>query len=358
MPTGPQSRDPKNEGFAALEVAVIGAGLSGLVCARNLVDRGYQVRVFDKARGPGGRMSTRRAGAWRFDHGAQYFTARDPRFVRAIESWQQVGLVERWEGITAVLDRASIAVKDDATERFVGVPGMNAVCRHLADGLEVSYRTRVESLELMNGRWRIVEDGGAELGRFDGVVISAPAPQTARLLGNVAPDLADRAGRAKMAPCWAVMAGFPAALATGFDGAFVDNSPLSWVSRNASKPGRPDGEGWILHASPEWSQHHLEVEHETAAGLLLKAFAEALGGLDASPVHLEAHRWRYALPIEPLREACLFSPELRLAACGDWCGGPRVEGAFLSGWSAAESLLGVKARAEEPSSRASPRRRP
>lgn len=349
MPTDPRRRDPENHDPAALEVAVIGAGLSGLVCARNLVDQGFQVHIFDKARGPGGRMSTRRAGAWRFDHGAQYFTARDPRFIRAIESWQQIGLVERWEGITAVLDRGSIDVKDDATERFVGVPGMNAVCRHLAAGLEVRYRTRVESLELVNDRWSIVEDGGAVLGQFDGVVISAPAPQTSQLLENVAPDIAHQAGAAEMAPCWAVMAGFPEALATGFDGAFVDNSPLSWVARNASKPGRGDGEGWILHASREWSQRHLEAEHGTAARLLLKAFAEALGGLDASPVHLEAHRWRYALPVEPLREACLFSPELRLAACGDWCGGPRVEGAYLSGCAAAQSLLGVQTLSEESS---------
>lgn len=354
MPSHVRWLQPEDPSITALHVAVVGAGLSGLTCARSLADRGHHVRIFEKARGPGGRMSTRRSGDWRFDHGAQYFTVRDSRFARTVESWRQDGTVEKWDGTTAVLDHGLIKVNDGTTERYVGVPGMNAVCQHLAADLEVSYQTRVESLELMNDRWRLVAEGGAELGRFDAVVISAPAPQTAQLLENVAPDIASQAGATKMAPCWAVMVGFPGPLATGFDGAFVDNSPLNWVARNASKPGRSDGEGWVLHASPEWSQRHLEIEHETAAGLLLDAFDEALGGLEATPVHLEAHRWRYALPVEALAAVCLFNRELRLAACGDWCGGPRVEGAFLSGFAAAEGLLGVQSLAEGPSQGALP----
>jgi predicted NAD/FAD-dependent oxidoreductase len=283
-------------------------------------------------------MSTRRADEWRFDHGAQYFTARNPEFSRQVDSWRHLGLVEKWAARIAVIDQGSIDFKCDSIERFVGVPGMNAICRHLAAGLEVTYQIEVGGLERREFGWSLTDANGADIGRYDTVVVSAPAPQSARLLEGVAPAIATAASAVEIAPCWAAMVGFARPLETEFDGAFVAGSPLSWVARNTSKPGRPSAESWVLHASPEWSQRHLEIERERAAGLLLEAFSRALGGPVDAPVHLAAHRWRFALPNEPLAQACLADPELRVVACGDWCGGPRVEGAFLSGLAAAHAV--------------------
>lgn len=328
------NRDPAKPG-----VAVVGAGISGLICARTLADHGHRVKVFDKARGAGGRMSTRRAGAWRFDHGAQYFTVRDPGFRARVAAWRRDGLVAPWTGRIAVLDGGVTVMKADDTERLVAVPGMNALCRHLARDLDVSCETRVGVLQRTADRWRLRSSDGLDLGDFDAVVVSAPAPQAAALLGDAAPELAARAGSVAMSPCWAVMAAFPEPLALGFDGAFAHRSPLAWVARNTSKPGRPEGEAWVLHGSPEWSQDNLDLEPDEAAARLLEAFGEAAGGLGSDPAHLEAHRWRYALPQAPLAEPCLFDTGRRLAVCGDWCGGPRVEGAFLSGATAARRLL-------------------
>ncbi len=324
-----------------LVTAVLGAGLSGLACARSLADSGWSVRVFDKARGAGGRMSTRRADGRHFDHGAQYFTVRDERFEGFVESWRQNGLVSEWDGEIAVLGDEAKRWKDRRTRRFVGVPGMNSICRHLAAGLDLTFETRVAGLDRVDGRWLLTSDGGAELGSYDSVVVSAPAPQTAALLKEPAPALAARAARVDMAPCWAVMASFPVPLRLGFDGAFVHDSALSWVARNNSKPGRPDGEAWLLHASPDWSRAHLELEKEDAAKLLLAAFRTAVGGLDQDAAEVDAHRWLYALPTNPLTEPYLYDADLGLGACGDWCGGPRVEGAFLSGCALADRLLGL-----------------
>jgi predicted NAD/FAD-dependent oxidoreductase len=284
-------------------------------------------------------MSTRRAGELRFDHGAQYFTARDPRFADRVDGWQRDGLVQPWAGRIVVLEDGGVVPKDDGTRRFVAVPGMNAICRRLADSLDVSYGARVTDLEKEGGRWRVVSDVGVELGSFDAVVVSAPAPQTAALLEDVAPELAARAGAVEFAPCWALMAAYDKRLDLGFDGAFVHGSPLSWIARNASKPERPGVESWVLHGSPQWSQDHIEISREEAARRLLAAFDAAVGGLDLDPTHSVAHRWRYALPTEPLSEPFLYDAELGLAACGDWCSGPRVEGAFLSGRAVAEAIL-------------------
>ena len=348
MPRGPKVEMTALATRRPLDVAVIGAGMSGLMCARTLADHGQRVRVFEKSRGPGGRMSTRRAGELSFDHGAQYFTVRDPRFQHLVRTWLDDGLVAPWAGAIAVVGQGALEIEDDPTERFVGVPGMNAVCRHLATDLDVAYGVRIAGLARDGSRWRL-HAGDEEIGRFDAVVVSAPAPQTASLLAEVAPGLGERAAAVEMAPCWAVMVRFAEPLGLPFDGAFVHGSPLSWVARNDSKPGRPPLETWVLHGSPEWSEKHLEVGTERAARRLVDAFREALGRDLAAPDHLLAHRWRFALPTDRLPEPCRFDPELAVAACGDWAGGPRVEGAFLSGGAAASRLLALRPSSGRPS---------
>lgn len=321
-------------------VAVIGGGLSGLACARDLADHGCSVHVFEKGRGVGGRMSTRRVGDLQFDHGAQYFTVRDERFRSFVDSGCREGFIARWDGDIAVLGEGGAQPKHRAVDRFVGVPAMNALCRRLALGLDLVLQTQVAALERMEGRWHLTSDQQAELGSYDAVVVAVPAPQAATLLRASAPEMAARAAGAVLAPCWAGMASFTDPLDLGFDAAFVDDSPLSWVARNSSKPGRSSAEAWVLHASPEWSLEYLDLESKAVASLLLDAFRTAVGGLDSEPTHLAAHRWRFALPAEPLPEPFLLQHDLRLGACGDWCGGPRVEGAFLSGRALADGLRG------------------
>ena len=329
-----------------LNIAVIGAGLSGLVCARLLSESDARVRVFDKARGPGGRMATRREGNLRFDHGAQYFTVRDPHFRRFIEQWRDEGLVARWPASIALVKNGEIEIKDDSTERWVGVPGMSAICGHLAAELDVSYGSRIVHIEHRENGWRLETADGSDPGRFDAIVLSAPAPQTAALLATPAPKLAARTDEVEMAPCWAVMASYSNDLELGFDGAFVDGSPLGWIARNGSKPGRPPGETWVLHATPEWSREHLELDQEVAAQWLTDALCEAVKRDLPSPTSVTAHRWRFALPVNPLSDPCLFDATRSVAVCGDWAGGPRVEGAFLSGRSAAKELIQFRTMAK------------
>lgn len=324
-------------------VAVIGAGISGLTCARILADRDVPVVVFEKSRGVGGRMATRRSetGA-SFDHGAQYFTVRDERFQSFVDSWQHAGLVQRWGGrIVSLRDQNAEHDKSSAA-RFVACPGMNAICRHLAEGLEVRTHQRVSPPARAQGKWLVSDDAGNGLGSFDVVVVSAPAPQAAQLLQS-SPHLARRAPSVRTAGCWALLVQFPARLELDYDGAFVQDSPLSWIARNSSKPGRhSEMEIWVLHASADWTQCHLEEPAEAIQERLLDAFRDAAGPHAIPPSNVVAHRWRYALPTEPLPDRYLFDADLNIGACGDWCSGPRVEGAFLSGAALAERLLALE----------------
>ena len=103
-------------------IAVIGAGISGLSCSKNLHDGAFELSVYDKSRGPAGRMSTRRGDGWQCDHGAQYFTARDPGFRAEVARWQAAGVAGVWPARLAVFNEADGQRSETRLERFVGVP--------------------------------------------------------------------------------------------------------------------------------------------------------------------------------------------------------------------------------------------
>jgi photolyase PhrII len=320
-------------------VAVIGAGVAGLACARTLHDHGLPVVVFDKARGPGGRTSTRRAEGGGFDHGALYFTARDPRFRRVVESWVLDGVVAPWEGRFVRLKAGGERSPDLLqTERFVGVDRMSAVAAHLAAELKLTPSVQVSALHHDGRRFTLIDGAGAAHEGFDVVLLALPAPQAAPLLA-LSPSLAVRAAEARLDPCQAVMVRLAAPLDLGFDAARVEGSALGYAARDSSKPGRAPGERWVLHGARDWSATHLEDPPELVVKALVGAFSE-VAGAEVLPVEANAHRWRYALATGPFGEDALWDNTLGLGACGDWCVGPRVEAAYLSGVAMAGRVLG------------------
>lgn len=334
-----QNRVQKPARTRPLRIAIIGAGMAGLTAGNTLRHHGHEVVLFEKARGPGGRMATRRADAVAFDHGAQYFTARDGRFKRYVDAWCMQGLVAPWNGKIAVAEAGRLTERPIHTTRYVGVPRMSALTRRLSTELAINFNTRIERLTHDGDAWTLSSTDKSFSG-FDAVVLTVPPEQAVPLLAE-APALAAKAAGIQILPCWAGMVAFEQPLDLPFDGIFINDAPLSWAARNGSKPGRDGKETWVLHATPEWSSKHLEAEKEAIAPRLTEAFFEATGGAPALPVHLQAHRWRYALPENPLDAGCLWDEETQIAVCGDWCQGARVEGAFLSGMAAAGRILGL-----------------
>ena len=319
------------------DVAVIGAGLAGLAAARELSSAGLTVRVFDKGRGAGGRTAARRTPEFTFDHGAQYFTVRRPRFAGLVDEATRAGAVARWNGSIVALGRDGVRSTSNQTERFVGTPTMSALARHLARDLDVRQGVCVDAVE-RNGEGLFPFSEGIPLGRYRALVCTVPTGQVEPLLGDLTP-LARRAAETPMQPCWAVMVGFDRRLDLAFDGAFVEDSPLTWVARNSSKPGRPPAEAWVLHAAPEWTLDHWNADPGRVIEWLLGELGERARLELPNPVHAVAHRWRYALPAPPLEVGALHERETGIVLAGDWCAGARVEGAVISGWAAAEHLL-------------------
>jgi hypothetical protein len=330
---------PGSEATTA-DVVVVGAGWSGLTAAARLASSGRSVVVVEKARGPGGRSATRRHEGYVFDHGAQYLTTRTDAFLEQVQSWSRAGLLATWRPELAVFGDRPADAGVAPTERWVGVGGMNAVLRRLAEGLECRWRWRAENLSYSAGRWRVASDAGASLSTR-ALLLTAPPAQSASLLGAEHP-LSARMTGVDMLPCWALMAGFETAPPVDFEAAFVNAGPLSWVARNDTKPAQGKANAWVAHATPEWSLEHLESSPRTVAPLLLEALRELDPGFGSEPdVHV-AHRWRYAMSRSALEGPILADDSQKLVVAGDWCAGERVEGAWVSGVAASrrlESLL-------------------
>jgi renalase len=307
-----------------MKVAIIGAGIAGLSAANRLRTAGADCTVFEKGRGLGGRMATRRVNDLQFDHGAQYFTARGVRFQSRLAHWRNQGIVAEW-----------------LPGKWVGIPGMTAPARSLAAGLRVILEYPVTRLAGGPGHWQVISDGAptSAIGRqsFDAVIMAIPSPQISPLAASAGIRFVEL-DRVRYAPCLTMLLAF--ARATGLHQFSLSppDGPVAWIARNDTKPGRAGAlETLVVHATPAWSEAHLEDAEEGTADALLQAVRPYLG--DAEPVFQMLHRWRYARVEQPAEIPFLWNPIQQIGACGDWTGGPRVESAFDSGEALAAALL-------------------
>lgn len=309
-----------------MTIAIIGAGMAGLTCAMRLREGGHAVTLFDKGRGPGGRMSTRRMDVdgetVRFDHGAQYFTARDPGFMKQVSAWHAAGIVAPW--------------KAGGEDAWVGTPGMNAPIRAMAEELGVRFSSRVESIAIDDGAWRL-EGDDIDTALYDAAIIAVPAEQAAPLLAPHRSDWSELAAGTASDPCWTLMLAFEQRVAHDAD-AVREVGPIGWAARDSAKPGRGEGERWVIQADPHWSAEHLEDNADDVSKLLLQEFASAIGQDLPAIAASSAHRWRFAKSGRAGTQK-LWDADLRLGACGDWLIAPRVEAAFMSGRALADEML-------------------
>ncbi len=320
-------------------VAVIGAGVSGLVAAREL-SKCSEVTVFEKSRGFGGRMATRYGAGYEFDHGAQFFTARSPEFQAFLEPLIAHGTVACWRARFAELHRNVVTAAgdwDDAYPHYVGAPRMNAIGAYLADGLAIRQNTTVAQLDHGADGWALADSEGNELGRFDWVVCAMPAAQTAALLPADS-RLRRAAETVQMHACYSLMLGFDNALPLPWQAALVHRADISWISVNSSKPQRADRFTLVVHSTNAYADANLDVHLPSVQNHLLAEVSEVIGFDCGQASFGQLQRWRYANVDKQSGPACLVDSEKQLAGCGDWFQHGRVEAAFLSGVEAAKNL--------------------
>ncbi len=323
-------------------IVVVGAGLAGLRAARVLRDAGHEaVTVIDKARGVGGRLSTRRHGELRVDIGAQFFTVKDPAFAAWVEPLLKKGVAREWSRSFPLWDAGAITPRASGHPRYACPEGMTALAKELSEGLTLRLGQAVTRIQQASPGYHLGLADGSSL-EADTLLLNLPPAQ---LLSIAAPLLEPSwslpISRVEMAPCWAVYgrlsADFPASI-TDWNGLEWNHHPvLQWVARDHTRRGRTQPPVLVAHTTESFARAHIESAPEDIAREVADALEQTLGvHFDEAP---QAHRWRYSVPKgEPT--GLLWSMNRRLGICGDWCEGGRVEGAWLSGERLAASILG------------------
>ncbi len=340
-------------------IAIVGAGMAAITCARTLVQAGHRVTVIEKSHTVGGRMATRNSPFGTFDHGAQYFTVRDPRFALALQTTPKI--CKPWSANTVrVLDSHGMVAAAGLPARdphWVPSPGMSSLVKQwakpLQDALCIELQTRVISIEpdaLNAKQWQLHTTGANDSAHvysgFDAVVLAIPAPQAQALLADCkkGASLAQKIGKVTIDPCWTLMLAFPQAMQPGlwtlgpqWNAARSTHHRVAWLARESSKPGRGQIERWTVQASAAWSQEHLQDDPKRIQAKLKKAFTE-ITGIRAEPAHVDTQRWLYAQTTKSLGKSHLWDAKAGIGLCGDWCLGHRVEDAFVSGLELALSI--------------------
>jgi len=316
------------------DILIIGAGLAGLSTANDLQQAGHQVLVVDKGRGLGGRLAGRRIGDATFDHGAQFMTAREPRFKAAVADWIAAGVAEQWY--------SSYPGQPNGHPRYRGVPTMTAVAKHLAIGLDIMRATRVVTVSRQQTGWLAELDNGNRVSA-DKLLITSPVPQTLELLKgiNIPADKYARLEHIEYESCIAVMAILDGPTAIEAPGAIaLEEGPIAWISDNLQK-GVSTVPAVTIHGSGEFSAEHIDHDRTQIGQQLIDAAAQYLGS--AQVTEYQVHGWRYSKPSIVDPDPCLLlshGTDLPpLAVAGDAFAGPRFEGAVQSGWAAAKMLM-------------------
>ena len=312
-----------------MRVVIVGAGIAGLMAAQSLVESGHDVVVVDKGRSPGGRLATRRIDDATLDHGAQFFTVRDPLFKAHVEKWIASGVVTEWcRGFD------STAQNNDGFPRYRGVRGMTDIAKHLAQGLDVRCNTLAFSIARgTTSKWQLNIDDGSAL-HADALIVTCPLPQTYALLVTADIELPESMMRTEYDRTICLLAVLNQSSAVASPGGLQNpDETFSFVADNALK-GISSAVALTLHANPQFSLEHWDAPPQDVHDLLLKQAKPWIG--DATVVTSQVKKWRLATPLTIWPERHWANEMIVLA--GDAFGGPKIEGAALSGLSAANYL--------------------
>jgi len=295
------------------------------------------LEVLEKSRGLGGRAATRRVGSAVIDHGAQYFTARDSRLQRQVDAWEKSGAVGVWTRGFHTLTLEGLEAPREGHPRYAFPEGMNTFGKLLGEGVAVTHAAKAVALTRNASGWVVrLEDGTSRRARR--LLLNLPAPQALELGGDaLSQRTKDALAAVTFAPCLALTAGYAQA-APAWRGIVVedDTEALSWLACDSSKRRAPGETVLVLHGSPTFSQEFLETPEEAVPPML--GVASALGFSD--PTWTSLQRWRYAKVIRPYGEPYLRDDDT-LFLCGDWCGGAKLEDAYVSGLEVAEGMLAL-----------------
>ena len=318
-----------------MKIAIIGAGISGLTLAHRFKDK-FEVTIFEKSKGVGGRVATRRAGDFAFDHGAQFFKIRTSRFKAFMQPLIDNEIIMPWCGKFAEITKNKVTktrIWSNDNPHYVGLSANNGIGKYLAEDLKV-----IRSCKITHIKDRfLIDNSGTQFGPYDWIFLTCPLPQvTALLFDKPVQFLAETK---TISACYSLMLGFDEPVVLDFDMALVKKQDISWISVNSSKPGRETKQSILVHSTNAWANQHLEDNQDDVMQHLLKATSDTLSYDCTKADFTGLHRWRYANASRQEGQLFYIDYKKRIAICGDGFIKGRVESAFISADSLANDFL-------------------
>lgn len=320
------------------KIAIIGAGFSGLTLAHFLKEHG-DITLFEKSRGVSGRLSTRRALPYAFDHGAPYFCATTKLFTSFLEPFIKVGVIQRWKPKIICFSRSSKIKKynqDNSPDFFLGTPAMNQLCKLMASTHTIKLNTPITKIR-QKEKWVLSDSKSHLYQNFDWVISTAPAPQTEEMFSaHFKHDPIIK--QITMEPKFVLLLGSSKKIDLPFDLIFVEKSIVSSIIINSSKPKRSEAFSMVVQSTSAFSKKHLHHETQDVQNLLLQETERILNEYSISYDSQCLHLWKYAQRSSRENYSNLVDHQKKIAACGDWCLGNDVEAAFTSAYNLSETL--------------------
>ncbi|WP_036487632.1 NAD(P)/FAD-dependent oxidoreductase [Myxosarcina sp. GI1] len=329
------------------DVAIVGAGMAGLTCARQLQQQGYRVIVLEKSRGVGGRVTTRRVGdRLTIDRGLPWLEVQGEQTQKLIEQLQQEAIIEPWNGRVYRLNRQGKIQPTEAKNRYVAPQGINAIAKYIARDLAIAKQCRITSVRYKDNAWQLISKTDSISAKA--MVIAVPAPQAVDILKGIELDVSaeftNQLQAVKYYPCITVSAGYEPCYFSDLPPWEVLNFDCSetiakiiFDSRKKNNDLQPV---FIFHSTPQFADKYLEETDLQPIGEQLLAEAAILQCTwFKSTQWMQVHRWRYAISRDWLDRSCLVTKSpLPLVCCGDWCSGKNLESALVSGLESAEAI--------------------
>ncbi len=326
-----------------MKIAIIGAGITGLSAAKHLHDNGIEVIVFDKARGKGGRLTTKRLDMGAINIGAQYFTAKSDTFIKQTQQWIEANVAAQWDFTPRKASNDNLEESPDSRKRYVGSNGMRSLTQSLSNGLTVTNNTRISHMKTAPHGHTLIDENNQEHTGFDWIISTLPAEQAKVLFENT-PTINNQIAHDVHTPCCAVTLATTGHIDKNIQGIFGDNT-VAWVSRLSSQPlwEKPRNaqfdDIWEIHFTPEWS----EANHTQTKDSIINQAQKWLENTTRTSLTLKDsyyHFWKYAnLTDKNATYPPAICNKLKLAATGAWCFGGRVEGGYLAGIDIANTVL-------------------
>ena len=321
-------------------VAVIGAGITGITLA-NLLQKKVKLTVFEKSRGVGGRMSTRRVEPYQFNHGAQYFKVENKEFKYFLQPLIQNKIIKHMEANHIEIFNKEVikSTKNYNKKYYIAESKMSSVVKYLInDNFFIKLLCKIEKTIKENNKWFIIDSNKVSYGPYDWLFITIPPNQAVEILYNNFKFM-DIIKKIKMRSCYSLMLGFNKVKKFDFDTALFLNEDVQWLSIKKKILENKEYYNLLINSSYNFAEQNINGSKDKISNYLIKQVTDILKCDLNNYGHKALHFWKYAMSEKNNNLGSLLDEDLKVIVCGDWCMNGKVEGAFLSAKDAANNLL-------------------